>query len=152
MARAKTTTPAKKPQTRTVRSPARKAAERPDMPILEWVAAGVGLVLTLLVVGVIAWEALGAERGPPAMAVSLRAVSAVQGGYVAEIELANTGGRPAAEVVVEGVLSPPAGAPETSDVTFDYIADQSRRSGGLFFKADPRRGALTLQARGFVEP
>jgi hypothetical protein len=59
MARAKTTTTQKKPQARTARPPARKTAEHPDVPILEWVAAGVGLVLTVLVVGVISWEALG---------------------------------------------------------------------------------------------
>lgn len=86
------------------------------------------------------------------MSVSLRSVSAVQGGYVAEIELANTGGRPAAEVVVEGMLTLADGSPETSYVTFDYIADRSKRSGGLFFKGDPRAGELALRAKGFVEP
>jgi uncharacterized protein (TIGR02588 family) len=41
---------------------------------------------------------------------------------------------------------------ETSETTFDYVPSRSQREGGLVFTADPRGYALTLQAKGYIEP
>lgn len=125
---------------------------RSDVPVLEWISAGVGLVLTLLVVGAIAWEGVNRDPSPPSMRVVLERVTPTAAGYVAEIALTNQGGQPAAQVVVEGVLSVPNAAAESSEVTFDYVPDHSTRKGGLFFAADPRGGTVQLRAKGFVEP
>lgn len=146
----------------TSRTP-RKAPPRPaaakregntksDIPVLEWVAAALGLALTALVVGVIAWEAFDTDATPPAMRIAVQSISPAAGGYVAEIALTNEGGQPAGQVTVEGVLAASDGAPEVSEVTFDYVPDHSTRKGGLFFRADPRGRELQLRAEGFVEP
>ena len=122
-------------------------------PAIEWAAAALGAALTLFVAGVVGWEALyGREAKPPSISAERLGVSPVTGGYVVEIRVANRGGRPAAQVMVEGELASPGAQPEVAEATFDYIPDRSARKGGLFFKSDPASGTLTLRAKGFAEP
>lgn len=152
---ARTPTAAKpKSEPRTRRASTRKPETKPPQtPVLEWVAATVGLLATAAVTGVIGWELLTGGDTPPDIRVALKQVAALEDGYVAEIEVVNRGERPAAQVTVEGVLTPNAdGQAETSDAVFDYVPDGSARTGGLFFKTDPRLGDLELRAKGFVEP
>ena len=136
--RAKTPAPKKAPQSR---SPAN------DIPLLEWIAAGVGLVLAGTAIGLTAWDALFGVEGPPAIEVTLTRVTPTPHGYVAEIEAFNHGGAPAAQVQIEGVVA--GGDP--SSLTIDYIPEQSRASGGLIFEQDPRAGKLKLRAKGFAD-
>ena len=121
-------------------------------PLVEWIAGALGLVLVILTLGVIGREALFGDRSPPSVTVEARAVQAVQGGWLAQIEVVNGGGSPAAAVAVEGELTLPGRPPETAEATFDYVPDHSRRQGGLFFRQDPRSGRLTLRAKGYTEP
>ncbi len=127
-----------------------KAASRkpPTEPLLEWMAAGIGLVLILFVVVVLGREAVVGDASPPRIEVSVVRVHATDGGYLAVIEARNEGGEPAAEVVVEGRLQ----TGETAGATFAYIADHSAAEGGLFFETDPRRGGLALAARSYRTP
>ncbi len=138
------------------RKPAAKPAtsRRPptETPLLEWVSAGVGLALTLGLIGVIGWEAVNADDSPPAVTVERLGATRTAAGYVLEIEVTNRGGSPAAQVAVEGELIGPDGETETAQATFDYVPDNSVRRGGLFFAGDPRAGTLRLQAKGYVEP
>lgn len=121
-------------------------------PLLEWLAGGLGLLLVLLTAGVVFQEALFGDRSPPAVTVEARQVHAVKGGWLVEIEVINSGGTPAAQVAVEGELTLAAKAPETAEASFDYVPDHSRRRGGLFFADDPRRGQLSLRAKGYAQP
>lgn len=121
-------------------------------PLLEWIAGGVGLVLVLLTAGVIGQEALFGDPSPPAVTVEARAVHAVKGGWLVEIEAINSGGSPASQVAVEGELTLAGQEPEAAQAAFDYVPDHSRRSGGLFFVHDPRTGQLKLRAKGYTEP
>jgi uncharacterized protein (TIGR02588 family) len=147
--------PAKRPASRNRRG---SGAPKPQpttagTPALEWIAAAVGAALALFVIGVIGWEALHArEARPPSILAERLGVSPIAGGYLVEIRVSNRGGRPAAQVLVEGELASPGVEPELSEATFDYIPDSSARTGGLFFKSDPALGTLTLRAKGFVEP
>ncbi len=136
---------AKSPSAKPARPPART-------PWLEWVAAGLGLVLTIGVVGVIGREALVGDRSAPAIALRATGVEKTAQGYVLTVEATNTGGRPAAQVLVEGELAIAGAEPETAEATFDYIPGRSSRLGGLFFKDDPAAGALVLSSRGYVQP
>ena len=121
-------------------------------PLLEWIAGGIGLVLVLMTGAVIGHEALFGDSTPPAVTVEARAVHAVKGGWLVEVEAINSGGSPAAQVAVEGELTLAGTEPETADASFDYVPDQSRRRGGLFFTHDPRGGQLVLRAKGYAEP
>jgi uncharacterized protein (TIGR02588 family) len=121
-------------------------------PLLEWVSAAIGLVLTLGVIGVIGWEALNADDTPAAIKVESLGATPTGSGYVLQVRVTNTGGSPAAQVAIEGELTPPGGEAETAEATFDYVPDHSTRTGGLFFTADPAVGALKLRAKGYVAP
>lgn len=124
------------------------AKRRPanDIPTLEWIAAGVGLVLAGTAIGLTAWDAVFGAKGPPDIEVRLKRVTPTAHGYVAEIEAVNHGGAPAAQVEIEGVI---AGS-EPAGVTIDYIPEGSRASGGLIFDKDPRASPLRLRAKGFA--
>ena len=146
--------PAAKPTGRPTGKPTTGASrpQKDETPLIEWVSAAVGLVLTLGVVGVIGWEALNADDSPPAITVQRLATTRTAAGYVLVVEVANRGGSPAAQVAIEGELTPPGGEPETADATFDYVPDHSTRTGGLFFQGNPDGGALKLTAKGYVSP
>jgi uncharacterized protein (TIGR02588 family) len=122
-------------------------------PLLEWIASGLGLVLLLVLIGVIGREALTGETdAPPAIEIRATSVAKAGSGYVVAIEAVNRSGGTAASVQIEGVLSD-GGAPiETSSATLDYVPGHSTRSGGLFFREDPRRHRLELRALGFQTP
>lgn len=121
-------------------------------PLLEWISAAIGLVLTVGVIAVIGWETLNADDSPPAIVVERMAATRTPAGYVLEVKVTNRGGSPAAQVAIEGELTPAGGAPETAEATFDYVPDHSTRTGGLFFQTDPGAGALKLTAKGYVSP
>lgn len=134
----------------------KRKAPRPSLgdrtPPLEWFSAGVGLLLLLGVFAVIGGEVVGADRGPPAFRVEVVSVTPTDGGYLMSVDVHNTGGAPAAAVVVEGSVDHGGGEPETAEATLDFVADKSSKAAGLYFTQDPRQGAVELQARSYVEP
>lgn len=140
-------TPAARTKTPAPKKVSQSRAPASDIPPLEWVAAGVGLVLAGSAIGLTAWDAMFGVKGPPAIEVRLKHVTPTPHGYVAEIEAFNRGGAPAAQVQIEGVVA--GGDP--SSMTIDYIPEQSRASGGLIFEQDPRVGVLKLRAKGFSD-
>lgn len=121
------------------------------MPWLEWLAAGIGLVLVLGVFGVIGWQAFNGSATPPAVTVQIEDVGSVDGGYRVLFRARNSTGKAATQVEIEGKLSMDGGE-EVSRVVLDYIPGHSARKGGLFFTRDPRSGALAVRATGFAEP
>ena len=130
---------------------AKKAQARE--PLLEWIAAGIGLILTLGIVAVIGREAIGGEASqPPAIEVSARRLVPTPSGYLVEIVAVNRSGATAAAVQIEGELMAGDTAVETSSLTLDYVPGHATRKGGLFFTRDPRRHRLELRALGYQEP
>ena len=128
-----------------------QGAQRPA--ILEWLVGGIGLVLTLGLVGFIGWEAVTGSNGtPPGIELRVEDVSAAGPGYVATIVARNTGPRTAASVEIEGKLSRRGGESETSTVTIDYVPGGSEVRGGLYFTQDPSAGQLQLRALGYTQP
>lgn len=131
---------------------AREKAQ-PKEPLLEWIAAGLGLVLTLGILAVIGREAISGEAAqPPAIEVHARTLVPASTGYLVEIAVLNRSGATAAEVQVEGALRAGETIVETSGVTLDYVPGHATRRGGLFFTRDPRRHRLELRALGYQEP
>jgi uncharacterized protein (TIGR02588 family) len=121
-------------------------------PWLEWLASGVGLVLTLGVLGSITWQAFDDAGAPPAISIAVTKVAAVEGGYRIEFRARNNAGGTAAQVEIEGRLAGDAGQAETGHVVFDYIPGHSSREGGMFFTREPRPDQLSLRALGFAKP
>ncbi len=130
-----------------------KRSERAGTPLLEWIASGIGLVLTLGMLAVIGGEALNHEADQlPVIDVTAGRVVATGSGFVVAIEAVNRSGGTAAAVEVEGALKAGEISIETSSAVFDYVPGHSRRSGGLFFARDPRRHRLELRALGYQAP
>ena len=132
---------------------AKSAKKQATEPLLEWIAAGIGLLLTLGIVAVIGREVVSGEAAD-SPAIEVRAVSLAQTstGFVVEVAATNRSGATAAAVQIEGELSSGAAAAETSSLTFDYVPGHATRTGGLFFREDPRLHKLELRALGYQEP
>ncbi len=120
-------------------------------PLLEWIVAGLGLIVTAAVLIMLTRDAV-APAAPPALSARVAAVAAAGGGFEVEVEVANRGRQTAAAVAVEGVLTPPAGAPETATASLDYAPGRGAGTVTLTFREDPRRGRLELTVRGWSEP
>ena len=132
---------------------ARGAGTEPrQIPLLEWLIAGVG---ALLVAGTIAYlvvHALWRDQTPPDVRIVAQRVLAVEHHHLVEFRAVNRGGEPAAQLLVEGELIGPEGPVETAEATLDYLPPGSHRDGGLFFSRDPRQFALRLRAKGYARP
>lgn len=121
-------------------------------PLLEWLAAGVGLIVIVAVLGYVLWDGLQHTDAPPAIAVRVVRVTPTPAGYVAEIEALNRNRTTAANVEVEGVLERGGREIESSTTTFDYVPGLGRRQGGLLFETDPRGFDLRPAVKGYVDP
>ena len=116
-------------------------------PLLEWIAAAIGLLLILGVAAVIARDAfdVDSELAPDIVVEAVR-IRAVERGFLLEFEARNRSPITAAQVTIEAAL--PGG--ETSNATIDYVPGRSTRRGGLYFTRDPR-GAV-LRVLGYQDP
>ena len=129
-----------------------KARQKPDIPLLEWVAAALGMLLVGGTMGYLAWTGWHSEESPPDIALTVGDVQSLQSGYVVTLRARNNGGSTAADVKVEGELRRGGTVAETSEVTFRYLPQRSTREGGMFFRNDPRAYELVLTAKGYEKP
>lgn len=124
-----------------------------EKPTLAYVAGGIGLILTLSLLGFIGWEAVIRSEGPaPSVTVEAKQVRPTAGGYLVEIEVRNTTAATAADVQVEAELAVPGSKAVVSSVTFDYVPGNSIRKGGIYLPADPATGSLKVRALGYTKP
>ena len=132
-------------------STSRKTTSKPRKPLLEWIVAGLGLILTLGALGVLAMD-LGQPASPPELSARAVGITPVATGFQIEIEVANAGRATAAGVEIEGVLTPPSGPAETAGASLDYVPGSGAETLTLMFRTDPRAGDLELTVRGWSEP
>lgn len=130
----------------------RKNNKRRHTPVLEWIASGVGLVLALALIIVIAWDAFTKSGGPPAVVVEAGLTTPFENGFVLEVRVRNVSQATAAEVEIEGVLANAETIVETARARIDYAPGGSVRRAGLFFMNDPHKHVLRLRALGYAEP
>ena len=127
---------------------------QPETPLWEKLAGLLGLLLVLGVLGFLVYEGLR-PRSEAAIGTTVETITPQLGGYLVTFEASNSGRQTAASVLVEGALYDPASPEEpveTTEMTFDYIPDQSDRTGALVFERDPRQYDLRLQIKGFMDP
>ena len=116
----------------------------PDRPVLQWIMAGLGLVLTLTAAGIIVYEAMQ-PPSPPDLTAEVTAVRPASSGFVAEIEVRNEGRDTAAAVQVEGR----AGG-ETASASIDYVPGKGRTAVALAFPGAP--APVEARVTGWSEP
>ena len=119
--------------------------------VWEWVAAAVagGLVIAAIVTLLVAGRH---ERTPPRLSVRIEGSEPAGPYFRVRFAVRNDGGTTAAEVVVRGEIQAASRAPESGEVTFDYVPDGSERRGALLFTIDPRTAHLAVRALGYREP
>lgn len=130
------------------------AKKRHDpIPPLEWAAAGLGLLVALLLVAILGREAVAGRDDPPVpvLVAEVERAVATASGYVIEVRVRNLSNQTAAAVQVEGKIK--AGLEEeTSSATIDYVPGRSQATGGIIFSTDPRGGPLELRVTGYEIP
>jgi uncharacterized protein (TIGR02588 family) len=119
---------------------------------LEWLVAGIGALLVIFAVGYMVHFALTRPEGPPAVELEVTGVARTGAGYLVSFKATNTGHSTGAGIVVTGALSSEGETVEESEMTLDYLPQDSERQGGLFFTEDPAGHELVLRAQGYGEP
>ncbi len=121
--------------------------------LLEWIAGGLGAIIAVIMVAVMATEALTTRPGvPPLLHVEPVALQAASGQFVLEVKVVNRSRQTAAAVEIEGELMQSGEAVETSSATLTYVPGNSAGEAGLVFTADPRRHQLRLRVLGYEKP
>lgn len=114
--------------------------------MLEWIVAGVGLIVILIAFGLLAVRALEGPGRPPDLSLAAHEVRPSPTGWVVEVEVRNAGDMTAAGVQIEGRLGADASTAE-----LDYVPAHGHARASLRFDADPRRD-LELKVLGWREP
>lgn len=125
--------------------PQKAKAAVESRPVLQWTMAAIGGVVTLAVIGVVVWEALQ-PSAPPVLRARIATVTPSAGGYLAEIEVSNSGRDTAAAVNVVGTVE--GASPST--VTLDYVPARGHAKAWLHFDRDPAGASLAVV--GWSEP
>jgi uncharacterized protein (TIGR02588 family) len=120
-------------------------------PPLEWIASTLGAMFAVSMIGYLVWDTVSAGH-PPDITVEAGLVHQANGGFTLSIKAINHGGATAAEVEVEGTVTGPDGASETSTVTFDFVPGESEREGALVFSRRPTSDNVNLRMIGFRDP
>ena len=127
--------------------------ENSEAPLLEWIAAAIGLLLILVMLGVIGREALNGETGQlPVISVVTTGIAPAASGYVLAFEASNESGGTAAVVEIEATLKDGDTIVETGKATLDYVPGHGKAKGGVFFVQNPRQHKLEIRALGFQIP
>jgi uncharacterized protein (TIGR02588 family) len=133
-----------------------KNSKRPkalDIPLLEWVSAGVGLAIVLGMFGFLTVDAMRADTGvPPIMRAQPTRLTVAPGQYVLQVRVSNSSRKTGASVQIAGNLKRGGTVVESSEATLSYVPGQSERRAGLVFTHDPRAYQLDLRVTGYERP
>ncbi|WP_337187373.1 hypothetical protein [Phenylobacterium sp.] len=124
----------------------------PDTPVLEWIAASVGALLTLGVLGYSAWEGVSDPDAPPDLSARAEASTPGRSGFVTPIVVRNAGFATAADVEVVARLDRAGQPSETRRARFAYVPGRGEARGGVIFRSDPAAGRISVEIEGFEEP
>ena len=128
----------------------KKKNEKKETPALEWITAGIGLILVVGAIGFMLFDAFYSKDLPPDLIVAKEKTEQVKTGYLVTFKVKNNGDQTASTVVVEGSLN--GESDETAQVTLDYVPPHSEREGGLYFSTKPDDSKLKLEAKGYEKP
>lgn len=122
-----------------------------EIPLAEWIASGIGLLLVAGTVGYMGYAALTKEDRPPDIQVQVLSVQPQSQGYLAQFRATNHGDQAAHDVHIIGVQGQGDEA-EESDATLDFLPAGSEKTGGLFFTQQPTLERLSVRAAGYQGP
>lgn len=115
-------------------------------PVLQWVAAAIGVCVTLGAAGVILVEALQPTR-PVALSVAVETIRQSGPSRVFELKVSNTGSETAAGVEIVGETGG-----QTASVTLDYVPGDGEASATLAFPFDATGETPNFSVAGWSAP
>ena len=134
---------------------ARKAAEpqkHTGTSPWEWAAAALGAAVIAFAICYMVWYGLTRSDGPPVLVVERQEIEQVGNLYLLQIVVRNEGHSSAAAVPIEGSLLEGDKVLETSEVTIDFVPENSEQRIYLQFTRDPKRFTLEVRALGSSPP
>lgn len=139
------------PMSNAAESEHRQTAKRDAIPALEWIISGLGLTLVTASLGFLLHKAILVECKPPDMQAQLLSSRTGLHGYIATVELKNTGGQTAANLQVLAQLVSPQGEFER-EATVDFLPPHSTRQIELYFQQPPTKENLQVQFLSYHIP
>lgn len=122
-------------------------------PAAEWAIAVIGAVLACAIIGYLAVEGLRGSDDPPLLSISvIDTFPGGSAGHVVQAEIANSGGRAAANVQVIGRLVVDDAVVEEVEAQLDYVPAKATRRFSLVFGRDPTAGRLEISPAGYSGP
>jgi uncharacterized protein (TIGR02588 family) len=122
------------------------------IPISEWIAASIGVVLVLSSIAILVHSALTSPASAPRLSIRATSIEKTGEQFLALIEITNEGGSTAADVRIEAELRDDGVAIERSETTVDFVPPRSKRRAGVLFSRKPQPNYLVLRVSGYREP
>ena len=119
---------------------------------LEWAVFAIGLILTLGVIGSLAWDAARGGEKPPDLIVELGAPEPRAQGWAVPVTVRNQGEETAESARVVVTLELPGGEKEEAELDFPFVPRRSRREGWVHFLHPPASGRLNGRVTGYEQP
>lgn len=129
-----------------------KQLESADPHWIEWVTGTICTLLVAAMLGSIGYDIYRYRPEDARFDIAVTGVEGQAGQYRVKFDIRNLSMTTAAQVQVRGDLQQNDATLESADVTFDYVASESRDTGTLFFRNDPRSATLTINVAGYTEP
>jgi len=121
-------------------------------PFWEWVAAGVGLLLVLASIGVLAYHAWTGQSALPRPQVQVVTIEQQPAGWLVAVRVHNRAPATAAALRLTGRLRQGSEVVEESKLELQYLPGGSSREGGFFFLRDPRLHRLEWSFESYEQP
>ncbi len=129
-----------------------KQMESADPHWIEWVTGTICTLLVAAMLGSIGYDIYRYRPEDARFDIAVTGVEGQPGQYRVKFDIRNLSMTTVAQVQVRGDLQQNDATLESADVTFDYVASESRDTGTLFFRNDPRSATLTINVAGYTEP
>lgn len=130
-----------------------EAEHAPPTSPLEWVVAGLGVLLIAAMIVYMVQYALKEHSSVPGeMDVTVMETRTGGLGHTVRFQIRNRTAATAATLIVRGELRSDDRVVETAEAQFDYLPPYSERFGGLIFQHDPARYELRIAPTGYSEP
>lgn len=124
--------------------------ERPaDSSPGELVLGVLGALVTLAVIGFLAFQALAVREGDPLFHVEVIAVEQTAQGFVTEVRVRNDGGTTAEAVHLVGTAGG-GGSGGQAIATISYVPPHSSRRATLVFPTPPGPGGVEVRVAGYT--
>jgi uncharacterized protein (TIGR02588 family) len=119
---------------------------------LHWIAAGLGAIVFLGVIGILLGYGLHEGGTPPVITVRSAPPARVAEGYAVVVTVENIGGSTAADIEIEGRTGTGGEDGTIARARLDYLPPGSSRKATLIFGRDPLASDLRVRTLGYRTP